>query len=610
MSNIIKPKPFVNDHDDIEPKNYIFISYSSKDSDIVLHDLVELQKRNVRLWYDDGISSTRDQGYWDTTVKNIISSKNCSGVVFYLSDNFIKSSACKKEVQMTLDLNKEYFSVNLGNKNMRSLLIESKDYIDDSSFDLLSKMFPTNKVYINRSYEPSSNLHMRSLLESLSNWSIFDYSEPDFDYEIVKSEVVLLKYLGNEDIVVIPDHIGEFPVTTIGESCFENKKVLRYITFGNNITHIKQSAFFGCVNLLVVQANHNLKFLDSMCFARCENLIRINNADKILKIGESAFFECISLSQFTFPSTLNYIGPLAFANCESLLKVSFESFNASFEDYPFQGCNNLSILDMLNGVPKSVTDYFLPFNFRGVIFTKQIFHNSFIFVSQANKLAPFIRFTLGIPLFQTVDDFSVSWKPVEKADYYQVLLNDMSIVDTFSLTYRIDNRNLKSLCVRAVSNNDSFIFSPWSNEIRINGWKPVNRIENLECVKQEEVENTPRNSPTINSDISSINDFLEIGVVLYFNDETKIYTIAMHEIDIFTEGETYQEIIKTTSAYISAYIETEIEYIGDQGIDPINKFSDILESPKGQININVKIPFDENSKDLFVKYRQLLSGVN
>ncbi|MBR2505794.1 MAG: NUDIX domain-containing protein [Bacilli bacterium] len=87
---------------------YIFISYAHADKDVVLPIINELIKNKYRVWYDDGIHLSED---WpDVVAENLM---NSSLVIFMMSENFIKSQNCKRELYLSADENKNMFLVTL-----------------------------------------------------------------------------------------------------------------------------------------------------------------------------------------------------------------------------------------------------------------------------------------------------------------------------------------------------------------------------------------------------------------------------------------------------------------------------------------------------------------
>ena len=83
----------------------------------------------VRFWYDEELTAGRD---WDAEVFKKINNPHCSGVIFYISENFFGSDSIYKEILTTLGKNaklstpespKNYFCINLTD-NKPSILIK------------------------------------------------------------------------------------------------------------------------------------------------------------------------------------------------------------------------------------------------------------------------------------------------------------------------------------------------------------------------------------------------------------------------------------------------------------------------------------------------------
>lgn len=87
-------------------KPFIFISYSHKDSEIVLQVIKELQNSSYRIWYDDGIDPGTE---WDKNIAEHI--ENCGYFIAFISKNYISSSNCKDELNFARDLEKKRFLV-------------------------------------------------------------------------------------------------------------------------------------------------------------------------------------------------------------------------------------------------------------------------------------------------------------------------------------------------------------------------------------------------------------------------------------------------------------------------------------------------------------------
>lgn len=109
----------VNNKKIIQPysgkKDYIFISYSHKDKKEVYPIIDKLLNDGLRIWYDDGIDPGTE---WDENIAKHI--EECGYFIPFISENYLKSSNCKDELNFARDLDKDRFLVYLENVNLPS----------------------------------------------------------------------------------------------------------------------------------------------------------------------------------------------------------------------------------------------------------------------------------------------------------------------------------------------------------------------------------------------------------------------------------------------------------------------------------------------------------
>ena len=72
---------------------YAFISYSHRDSGKVLEIITELDRRKLRLWYDEGIPAGSD---WPKNIERHM--RDCRAVLFFLSGTALASPNCYSEI--------------------------------------------------------------------------------------------------------------------------------------------------------------------------------------------------------------------------------------------------------------------------------------------------------------------------------------------------------------------------------------------------------------------------------------------------------------------------------------------------------------------------------
>ncbi len=134
--------------------------------------------------------------------------------------------------------------------------------------------------------------------------------------------------------VVIPDS-----VTSIRANAFRDCSCLTSVTIGNSVTSIGGYAFSGCVSLTSV---NYLGTIEDWCEITFSNLYSnplnyANNLylngelltelvipDNVTAIKDYAFYYCRSLTSVTIGNSVTSIGDSAFYNCFSLTSISFE----------------------------------------------------------------------------------------------------------------------------------------------------------------------------------------------------------------------------------------------------------------------------------------------
>ena len=97
-------KEFVYEGDE----NYIFVSYCHQDKDRVLPVIKRLSENGARIWYDRGIHPGSE---WPEIVAGRL--ENCTVFMVFLSNNYIRSQNCIREIHFAVAKNKQLLSVML-----------------------------------------------------------------------------------------------------------------------------------------------------------------------------------------------------------------------------------------------------------------------------------------------------------------------------------------------------------------------------------------------------------------------------------------------------------------------------------------------------------------
>ena len=150
---------------------------------------------------------------------------------------------------------------------------------------------------------------------------------------------VLVKYLGNNVNVVVPDG-----VTSISATAFEYCPFIERITIPDSIASIGYDAFEDCYNLtdvyiklssfenfLKMNDNYTLHVNIHLLDQNNNELADIKIPNGITKIGRSAFIRCKSITSISIPDSVASIGDYAFCECESLKSIVVDKDNKVFD---------------------------------------------------------------------------------------------------------------------------------------------------------------------------------------------------------------------------------------------------------------------------------------
>ena len=145
---------------------------------------------------------------------------------------------------------------------------------------------------------------------------------PDTDFfcdDNGNGELVLVEYLGNEEIVVIPEKINGKPIVTIGQLVFANKENLKAVKVSNSVRELKKGAFSSSNNIEIVVLGNSVESIGEACFLKCSSLKEVVLNDGLLSIGELAFSYSTNLKSISIPSSVTEIDNSFFSMSESFI---------------------------------------------------------------------------------------------------------------------------------------------------------------------------------------------------------------------------------------------------------------------------------------------------
>lgn len=94
----------------IEDKPYVFVSYAHADSEIVLPIIKAMEEYGINVWYDGGIQAGTE---WPEYIAEKVIS--CTKFLLFVSESYLSSQNCKREINFAISRKKEILSVYLEN---------------------------------------------------------------------------------------------------------------------------------------------------------------------------------------------------------------------------------------------------------------------------------------------------------------------------------------------------------------------------------------------------------------------------------------------------------------------------------------------------------------
>ncbi len=372
-------KPPLSDY--TEQDHFIFISYSHKDYKSVYGDLLELHRAGVHYFYDGALVPGYD---WDENVKTELCKSTCSGVVFYLSTNLVRSGSAAKEIALTLGKDslhseKDYFAVSLSSKmphdlidaSLKSMTLADAErsgieniYTHES---LMKSAFPNKRTNVVKT-KPEGASHLKKLFAALKRFNVLPaepmQDAPSGNFTIDKDRLVY--YMGEDSELTLPNRI-----TIINRDAFRARPGLVRVTLPPTLAVIGDNAFFGCSRLSELTIPSSVYAIGKDAFLGCDALIReelcVRYVDKWAIGGEGigaghivlkADTVGISDDAFAFsgiytvalPNGLRYIGRRAFADSPFLETVTIPSSVTHIDTGVFQSCSSLKSVKLPAGI--------------------------------------------------------------------------------------------------------------------------------------------------------------------------------------------------------------------------------------------------------------------
>ncbi len=182
-----------------------------------------------------------------------------------------------------------------------------------------------------------------------------------FNAEPTEGGIKIVEYIGNGEIVVIPDTLDGKSVISIGENAFSGKAV-RAVSLPDTLKSIEASAFEDCDTLITLKVpfvgdggeNDFLGYIfgasssDENAVSVPPSLDMLIIDGNVREISENAFAGCKTLSAVVLPDSVETVGKFAFYECFDLVYVSLGDGAKNIAEYAFGYCQSLYSVDCTN----------------------------------------------------------------------------------------------------------------------------------------------------------------------------------------------------------------------------------------------------------------------
>ena len=197
-----------------------------------------------------------------------------------------------------------------------------------------------------------------------------EYEYGDFIYTVNNGEVTIKKYIGENPKAIIPEKIGIYDVTVIGDDAFV-KHCANYIFIPSTVKEIKRGPIWlnllsdSLISIEVDSNNKNYASIDGVLFnkditeliaypaGKTETTYSIPNG--VTDIAYVAFNRCQNLVNIEIPSSVKNIDVSAFQCLKNLKNITIPAsvVNMGEEEYyttgngnPFSECYNLTSINV------------------------------------------------------------------------------------------------------------------------------------------------------------------------------------------------------------------------------------------------------------------------
>lgn len=188
--------------------------------------------------------------------------------------------------------------------------------------------------------------------------------EYSFYYENHEQWVELVRYVGSQSELAIPDKMDNLPIKSIGENCFEECVSLTKVEIPDSIHELGEGAFTRCLNLQNIRFSPNIEKLKANTFMDCIALEQLNVPSGVKIIEDGCFRNAVKLHHVSIPNTIqqfsfsqtsvrtveieegvSIIDVGAFAYCSEITQIKMPNSIKILKDRSFFECKNLKKIE-------------------------------------------------------------------------------------------------------------------------------------------------------------------------------------------------------------------------------------------------------------------------
>lgn len=171
----------------------------------------------------------------------------------------------------------------------------------------------------------------------------------DYVYRIcIDGTAEIASYKGKDSIIVIPDTLDGYRVTSLGTNSFHQNS-LTSITIPDGVVYIGEQAFRKCKKLTRIDIPDSVGYIGEAAFEECVSLSQVKLPDSLRRISDHMFYRCGSLIELAIPDGIVSIGDRAFA-FTGLTHINLPGSLIEIGDFAFYNCANLEEIVIPEGV--------------------------------------------------------------------------------------------------------------------------------------------------------------------------------------------------------------------------------------------------------------------